>query len=88
NSLVLEIIQGQASIIGLVAWDVATRVPGLKLDVKNNNLSVEGDPKMALEKLVGQYEEFFGNASLEICKDVTRKFLSQLPPEQVPDVLR
>ncbi|MDP3697855.1 MAG: hypothetical protein Q8R55_07685, partial [Candidatus Taylorbacteria bacterium] len=88
NNLVLEIIQGQASIIGLVAWDVATKVSGLKVDIKNNSLSVEGDPKYVLQKLVEEYEKFFGSASLEICKEVTRKFLSQLSPEQIPDVLR
>ncbi len=88
NNLVLEIIQGQASIIGLVAWDEATRVPGLSIDLKNNSLSVEGDPKEVLEKLARRYEELFGGASLQICKEVTRKFLSQLPPEQIPDVLR
>ncbi|MBI1838842.1 MAG: hypothetical protein HYR95_00875 [Candidatus Colwellbacteria bacterium] len=88
NNLALEIIKGQESIIGLVAWDEATRVPGLNIDVRNNSLSVEGNPKDVLEKLAKRYEELFGEASLRICKDVTRKFLSQLPPEQIPNILQ
>jgi hypothetical protein len=88
NNLVSEIIQRQAQIIGPVAWDEAVKVPGLVIDIKENKLSVEGDPKNVLEKLVGRYEALFGNASLQICKDVARKFLSQIPPEQVPDALK
>jgi hypothetical protein len=88
NGLTLGIIQRQAQIIGPIAWDEAMKVPGLTADIKNNNLSIEGDPKDVLEKLVGKYEELFGNASLQICKDVARKFISQLPSEQVPEVLK
>ena len=88
NKLILEIIGRQASIMGLVAWDEAMKVPGLTIDMKNNNLSVEGDPKIVLGQLVGRYEGLFGNASLQICKDVARKFFSQLPQEQIPEILK
>ena len=88
NNLVSEIIQRQASIIGAVAWDEAMKVPGLSINIKENKLSVEGDPKVVLGQLVGRYEGLFGNASLEICKDVARKFISQVPQEQIPDVLK
>src|SRR3990167_1028819 len=88
NNLVLEIIQRQESIIGPMAWEEATKVPGLTIDTKNNSLSVNGDPKDILQKLVMRYEDLFGDASLRICKDVARKFISQVPPEQIPDVLK
>ena len=64
------------------------KVPGLSINIKENKLSVEGDPKVVLGQLVGRYEGLFGNASLEICKDVARKFISQVPQEQIPDVLK
>ncbi|HZX01026.1 MAG TPA: hypothetical protein VFE87_01345, partial [Candidatus Paceibacterota bacterium] len=48
NNLVSEIIQRQASIIGAVAWDEAMKVPGLSINIKENKLSVEGDPKVVL----------------------------------------
>jgi len=88
NKLVLEIIQRQSHIIGTVAWEEATKVPGLTIDVKNNKLSVDGDPKIVLEQLVGRYEGLFGNASLEICREAARKMVSQLPPEQIPAILK
>lgn len=88
NNLALEIIQSQNRIIGSVAWEEATKVPGLNIDVKNNKLSVEGDPKIVLEQLVGRYEALFGGASLEICKEAARKMVSQVPQEQMPEMLK
>jgi len=88
NNLVSEIIQQQASIIGPVAWDEAIKISGLNIDVKNNLLSVDGDSKVVLGKLMKRHEELFGRASLEICKDAVRKTLSQIPQDQLPDVLR
>ena len=88
NSLVLEIVQSQSRIIGPVAWDEAMKVPGLTTDIKNNSLSVNGDPKIVLEKLVGRYEGLFGNASLQICREAASKFISQIPPEQMPTILK
>ena len=87
NKLALEIIQNQARIIGTVAWDEAMKVSGLTIDVKSNSLSVDGDPKIVLGQLVGRYEDLFGDASLRICKDVARKFISQVPKEQIPEIL-
>ncbi|MBI1839124.1 MAG: hypothetical protein HYR95_02435 [Candidatus Colwellbacteria bacterium] len=87
NNLVTEIIRGQARVIGPVAWDEATKIRGLNIDVKNNSLSVEGDSKEVLGILMKRHEELFGAASVEICKDAVRKELSQIPQDQLPDVL-
>ncbi|OGY58071.1 MAG: hypothetical protein A3D47_02050 [Candidatus Colwellbacteria bacterium RIFCSPHIGHO2_02_FULL_43_15] len=88
NNLVSEIIREQARVIGPIAWDEAMKIPGLNIDVKSNLLSVDGDSKVVLEKLMKRHEELFGSASLEICKDAVRKTLSQIPQDQLPDVLR
>lgn len=88
NNLVSEIIQRQVAIVGPAAWDEAAKVPGLSISIKENKLSVEGDPKDVLERLVGKYEELFGDASLQICKDAARKFIAQVPQEQIPEILR
>ena len=88
NNLVLEIIQRQVHIIGPVAWDEAVKVQGITIDAQKNSISVTGDPKVVLEQLTAKYEELFGNASLQICKEATRKFISQVPQEQIPEALR
>lgn len=88
NNLVLEIIKRQVHIIGPVAWHEAMKVQGLTIDAQKNSISVNGEPKIVLEQLVGKYEELFGEASLEICREVARKFISQIPSEQIPDVLK
>jgi len=88
NNLVSEIVKRQSYIIGAVAWDEATKVPGLTIDTKNSIIRVEGEPKVVLESLVNRYEVLFGNASLEVCRDASRKLIAQMPPEQVPEILR
>ena len=88
NNLVLEIVQRQVHIIGPVAWDEAVKVQGITIDAQKNSISVTGDPKVVLEQLTAKYEELFGNASLQICKEATRKFISQVPQEQIPEALR
>ncbi|OGY61839.1 MAG: hypothetical protein A3F99_02220 [Candidatus Colwellbacteria bacterium RIFCSPLOWO2_12_FULL_43_11] len=88
NNLVLEIVQRQVHIIGPVAWDEAVKVQGITIDAQKNSISVTGDPKVVLEQLVGKYEGLFGNASLEICREATRKFIAQVPQEQIPQILK
>jgi len=88
NSLVLEIIRRQEQIMGPIAWDEASRVEGLVIDIKNNTLSVEGDPKIVLEDLVSRYKNLFGEASLQICRSAALKTISQVPLEKLPSVLR
>jgi hypothetical protein len=82
------IIKEQATIIGPVAWEEAGKVTGLRVNVANQSVNVEGDPKEVLEKLVAQYERLFGRASREVCRDAVRPLLSQVPDNEIPAVLK
>ncbi len=83
-----KIIEEQELIIGPVAWEEASRVTGLRIDVAAHQVNIEGNVKEVLEKLVAQYEKMFGLASREVCRDAVRPLLSQVPQEEIPAVLK
>lgn len=83
-----NIIKEQETIMGPVAWEQASRVSGLRIDIQTHAVSIEGNSKEVLEKLVAQYERLFGPASREVCRDAVRPLLAQVSPDEVPAVLR
>ena len=83
-----KIILEQQGIIGPVALEQAKKVPGLKIDWQNRKFSFEGDRKKILESLVSQYENLFGRASVEVCKDAVKGMISKVPSDQLPYSLR
>jgi len=88
NQLVEQIIKEQEAIIGPIAWEEASKVSGLRIDIGAHQVNIDGNLKEVLEKLVGQYERLFGAASREVCRDAARPLLSQVPQEDIPTVLR
>ena len=88
DQLASNIIEGQALIIGPVAWEEASKVTGLRIDIGKREVQIEGNPKAALESLVAQYEKLFGLASREVCRDAVRPLLSQIPQDEIPAVLK
>jgi hypothetical protein len=88
NQLAEQIIKEQALIIGPVAWEEASKVTGLRIDVALHQANIEGNGLEVLEKLVAQYEQLFGPASREVCRDAVRPLLAQVPPDQIPAVLK
>lgn len=83
-----NIIKEQELIMGPVAWEQASRVSGLRIDAAQHQVSIEGNGKEVLEKLVSQYEQLFGPASREVCRDAVRPLLGQMTPEEIPAVLK
>lgn len=83
-----QIIREQENIIGPVAWEEAQKVQGLKVNVQNHEVHVEGNPRDTLEGLVSRYERIFGRASREVCRDAVRQLVTQVPQDEVPSVLR
>lgn len=88
SQLVEKIIKEQELIIGPVAWEEAGKVSGLRIDVVQHQASIDGNVKEVLENLVAQYERLFGQASREVCRDAVRPLLSQIPPDEIPAVLK
>ena len=44
--------------------------------MQKNKVDIIGSPEEALKKLIKSYEEIFGEASVEVCEDVIKKFKS------------
>ncbi|HSX08898.1 MAG TPA: hypothetical protein VLF93_01985 [Candidatus Saccharimonadales bacterium] len=82
-----KIIKEQESIIGPIAYEQASKVPGIIIDPQSHNVTLQGDKKDVLGKLVSQYEMLFGRVSVEICKEAVRSIISQAPKDQVPQIL-
>lgn len=83
-----KIIEQQEAIIGPVAVDQAKLVHHLKIDWQQHIVSIGGDPKKAIDDLVEQYKELFGQLAVESCKQAVSKLLDQVPSEQRPASLR
>ena len=75
EQLAESIIQEQAVVVGPLAWEQAGKVSGLRIDITKHEVNIEGNAKEVLEKLVAQYEELFGAASREVCRDAVRPLL-------------
>ncbi len=83
-----KIIAEQETIIGPIALEQARKVPGLKVDWQKHEISIDGNEKETIEKLVEQYEHLFGRASIEACKEAVHGIISQVPVDQIPSLLR
>ncbi len=84
-----KIIEAQELIIGPVALSQAESVEGITLDWGNNHgVSVDtAHPAEKIDELVQQYADLFGPIAVETCKGSAARYLSQLPPDQVPKLL-
>ena len=88
GQLVEEIIKDQEGIIGPIALEQARKVPGLKVDLEKHYVQFEGNQTNVIEKLVEKYEEIFGQASVEVCKEAARKILVGVSKENIPPLLQ
>lgn len=88
TELTEKIIKEQEAIIGPMALEQAEKVPGIKVDGSTHTISLVGNKTIILENLVKQYEALFGQASVELCKDVASKYTKTIPQNQLPQVLR
>lgn len=83
-----KIIEQQEAIIGPVAVERAKQVSKLKIDWPQHDVDISGNPQMAIDELVNQYKELFGQIAVETCKEAAARFLSQLPAGQLPKSLQ
>jgi len=82
-----KIIEEQEHIVGPIALEQARKVSGLKVDWTKHEVVLEGNKKDILEDLVKQYEHLFGRASVEVCKDAVKGIISDVPKDQIPQLL-
>jgi len=83
-----KIIKEQENIIGPLAMEQAQKVNGLQIDKTSHKISFNGDKTTVLDHLVEQYKNIFGQTSVEVCKEAAESFLSKLPSQEVPSLLR
>jgi hypothetical protein len=86
NHMAEKIIQEQESIIGPIALEQARKVEGLEV-VSDDNVKIIGNAKDVLAKLVDQYANLFGQASVEVCREAVRGLIAQVPKDQIPQIL-
>lgn len=83
-----QIIKGQEAIIGQVAIEEAKMVQGLSVDWKNKKIEFNGDHTEIIEKLIEKYRDFFGQVSVEVCRDATKKITEDIPRDELPILLK
>lgn len=86
--IVEGIIKEQENIIGPIALEQAKRVKGLMVDLPHHVITFKGNASTIIEDLIEQYRDFFGQVSVEVCRNATKKLISQIPPEQRPALLK
>lgn len=83
-----KIIAGQESIIGPIAIEEAKMVEGLNVDWKEKTITFTGDHTQIIEKLIEKYRDFFGQVSVEVCREATKKMISEIPKDELPPLLK
>lgn len=83
-----KIIEQQESIIGPVAVAQAEQVKELKIDWPKHDVTISGSGQDAINLLVEQYKELFGQIAVETCKEAVAQYLAKLPADQQPSSLK
>lgn len=84
---VSSIIKEQMAIIGPLAVDQAKKVSGLKIN-SLSNVEIIGNKKEVLANLVDSYEQLFGKASVQVCKEAFKPYLSHISSSDIPENLK
>jgi len=89
DKIVTKIIREQELIVGPLAWSEAEKVQGLRIvdRLKGEVTFSDSDQKGVINKLVGRYERFFGQASHEVCREAVAGMLAELAPSDIPSSL-
>lgn len=90
DQIAIKIIREQELIVGPIAWQEAEKVNGLHVvDKKRGEISIdETNAKGVVDNLIGQYENLFGRASREVCKEAVATLIADLSPVDIPGSLR
>jgi predicted Zn-dependent protease len=86
--IIEKIIAQQEAIIGPIAIQQAEMVGELKIDWPQHSVNISGSPQVAIDDLVQQYKDLFGQIAVETCKEAASKLLSQLPANEQPKSLQ
>jgi hypothetical protein len=89
NQIVVRIIKEQEGIIGPLAWIEAGKVGGITVvDQRAHTITLIGDPKEVIDRLVARYEQLFGRLSREVSREAVVDLTADIPTEDVPSSLK
>lgn len=91
KQLTRDIIKEQSLIIGEnLAKSRAENTGYVKFNSsKLDDLSIsQENPKTIIEKLIDSYREIFGNASVEVCVDVIKRYPGFIASSFLPDKIK
>lgn len=87
--IAVKIIEEQEAIIGPVAIEQANEVEGLTVNWENRHtVEIAGDRAGVIDELVNQYQQLFGQISVEVSKEAASSLVGQLQPNQLPESLK
>jgi hypothetical protein len=86
--IAVRIVQGQEAIIGPIAVQQAQLVSDLSIDWKAHSITILGSPQHAVDDLVAQYQDLFGQIAVETCKEAVAQLIHQIPADQQPKSLQ
>ena len=84
---VRQIIKQQHAIVGPLALDQAKKEVEISV-VSLEDIRSRGNGNTSLEKVVNQYSQLFGQASVEVCRDAVKEITPPIPSEKLPEILR
>ncbi len=90
EQIALKIIKEQELLMGPVAWHEAGKVSDLKIvDRQKGVLSIgASNESKVINDLVDRFENLFGRAGKEVCKEAVGALVADLEPSKVPANLR
>jgi hypothetical protein len=89
DQIVEKIIEQQEAIIGPIAVERAKLVTELKINWQQHDVDIEGgNPQAAINELVEQYKELFGQIAVETCKEAVANLIGKLSEDQQPSSLK
>lgn len=88
DQIVEKIIEQQEAIIGPVAVEQAKKVRELKINWPQHLVDIDGNPQQAIDELVAQYKELFGQIAVQVSKEAVAAIMAQLPADQQPKSLQ
>lgn len=88
--IVKTIIEHQQAVMGPLAIEQANKVSGLSVsDGGGINVQITNkNTATLLSDLVARYEELFGRASVEVCKDAVKEVTPKVDPAELPKILQ
>ena len=88
EQIAVKIVQSQEGIIGPVAIEQADRVDGMTVNWPEHQITITGNKVRAVEDLIENYKELFGQISVEVSKEAVSALMLQLPADKIPRHLK